>query len=86
MEKKKLEQRFLDELRKMGYKEFTDENYVDVWTDLLSMDGDLGNAQPRTKAIEEELNTVYDFLNFLDEMDEADQILDYDWINEQLRK
>lgn len=86
MEKSKLEQRYIDLLKKMGFKEFTDENYAEVYDYLCDIDGGLGNKETRTKEEDVELKTACDFLDRLDDLANSNETLDYDWINEQLNK
>lgn len=83
----KLEKRFLEELKKLGIREITEENvYDDVYLRLRDRDGYLGNLEERTPEMQEELDTVYDFLNFWDDTEAAGDELDFEWINEQLKK
>ena len=46
----------------------------------------MGNLEERTPEIQEEFDTVYDFVNFWDDTEAAGNELDFDWINEQLKK
>ena len=83
----KLEKRFLEELKKLGIREITEENvYDDVYLRLWDLDGYLGNLEERTPEIQEEFDTVYDFVNFWDDTEAAGDELDFEWINEQLKK
>lgn len=84
MKKVKLEERFINELKKLNIHQINVENSYDVHERLFSRDGYLGNLENRTQEIEQELDTVWDFLNFWDDTEEAGNELDYDWINEQL--
>ena len=82
----KLEQRFIDELKRMEYRKLGEENLYELIVELTSIEGALGNLEAPSEEESQELKTVSDFVDFLNNVSDADQELDYDWINEQLRK